>query len=206
MSITDELREAINELRVECEEKEGCGVLWYPEPTRDRFGAIADRIDQEHDKLMAECQDDLLIMDVKLEKLASTLNCLCHELGVEIGSKKDSQIHSELVEAARNTIPLPKDADGVLIHIGDELEWLDGNRLTVNGIGEGGTLFYVDVQGDVQWTASGDKRHVKPDSWEAIIEEAASYGDKRWFSGTQGDKAIIAELVERCKRLAGDAE
>ena len=101
-------------------------------------------------------------------------------------------------------IPLPKDADGKTIHIGDELEWLDGNRLTVNGIGEGGTLFYVDAQGDVQWTASGDKRHVKPDSWEAIIEEAASYGSKRQFSGTQGDKAIIAELVERCKRLAGE--
>lgn len=48
MSITDELREAINQLRVECEEKEGCGVLWYPEPTRDRFSAIADRIDIAH--------------------------------------------------------------------------------------------------------------------------------------------------------------
>ena len=110
----------------------------------------------------------------------------------------------DCVSAANDFIELPKDADGVTIHIGDELEWPDGNRLTVNGIGEGGTLFYVDAQGDVQWTASGDKRHVKPDSWEAIIEDAASYGDKRWFSGTQGDKAIIAELVERCKRLAGE--
>lgn len=45
MSITTELREAISKLRVECEEKEGCGVLWYPEPSRDRFSAIADRID-----------------------------------------------------------------------------------------------------------------------------------------------------------------
>lgn len=113
-------------------------------------------------------------------------------------------IADRIDEELANYIELPKDADGVLIHIGDELEWPDGNRLTVNGIGEGGTLFYVDAQGDVQWTASGDKRHVKPDSWEAIIEEAASYGDKRWFSGTQGDKAIIAELVERCKRLAGE--
>lgn len=65
MSITDELREAINELRVGCEEKEGCGVLWYPEPSRDRFSEIADRIDAEHEK----AEQDLIDANNQMEQL-----------------------------------------------------------------------------------------------------------------------------------------
>lgn len=109
----------------------------------------------------------------------------------------------EVADLFKDCIPLPKDADGVLIHIGDELEWPDGNRLTVNGIGEGGTLFYVDAQGDVQWTASGDKRHVKPDSWERIIEDAAKNIYPNGAFNPCWDE-VRDELVERCKRLAGD--
>ena len=110
-------------------------------------------------------------------------------------------IADRIDEELANCIQLPKDADGVPIHIGDELEWLEGNRLTVNGIGEGGTLFYVDVQGDVQWTASGNKRHVKPDSWERIIQDAQADGVRYHNEGRPSD---FEALVERCKRLAGE--
>ena len=111
-------------------------------------------------------------------------------------------IADDIDAALAEHIPLPKDADGETIHIGDELEFRNGDR-TMRGT--------VQALSDC-WVAFGEGpyygvkscHHVKSDSWEAIIEEAASYGDKRWFSGTQGDKAIIAELVERCKRLAGE--
>lgn len=161
MSITDELRK----------------FAWKECPSKflERVIDIADYIDQTHDKLIAECQDELLIMDIKLEK------------------------------AARNTIPLPKDADGETIHIGDELEWLEGNRLTVNGIGDGGMLFYTDENEQAQWTTSGDKRHVQPDSWELIIKDAIREGIER--AGCDLDRANgidNARLVERCKRLAGE--
>lgn len=203
MSITDELREAINELRVECKaDKDGYGVLWYPEPTRDRFSAIADRIDAEHESLLSDKEEELVLMDGSLDRLSGTIAELCSVLVVDVGTKRDEQIRSELVEAARNTIPLPKDADGETIHLGDELEFRNGDR-TVRGTVQALSDCWV-VFGEGPYYGVKSCHHVKPDSWEAIIEEAASYGDKRWFSGTQGDKAIIAELVERCKRLAGE--
>ena len=107
----------------------------------------------------------------------------------------------EVADLFKDCIPLPKDADGDSIHIGDELEWPDGNSLTVNGIGEGGTLFYVDVQGDIQWTASGDKRHVKPDSWMRIVYDALLADRDVEYIVSQSK---VDELVERCKRLAGE--
>lgn len=110
-------------------------------------------------------------------------------------------IADQIEEEMANYIELPKDVNGETIRIGDELEWLDGNRLTVNGIGEGGTLFYVDVHGDVQWTASGDKRHVQPDSWESIISDATALGAQMKRRTYQ-----IGDFVERCKRLAGEAK
>lgn len=113
-------------------------------------------------------------------------------------------IADRIEEELANYVELPKDADGEYIHIGDELEWLEGNRLTVNGIGEGGTLFYVDAQGDVQWTASGNKRHVQPDSWERIISEFAERVLRSGHQWGLDAPAATAEFVERCKRLAGE--
>lgn len=165
MTATDELREAINELRVECKaEKEGYGYTWYTEPTRDRFGEIADRIDA----------------------------------------------------ALEGYVELPKDADGEAIHIGDYLHSDEsGKDFPCRGFSltlmQGVRWWTVEscydaYSGTSEFVSAKSCHHVQPDSWEAIIEAAASYGDKRWFSGTQGDKAIIAELVERCKRLAGEDE
>lgn len=41
-------------------------------------------------------------------------------------------------------------------------------------------------------------RHVKPDSWERIKDDAARLA--------RGDGSAVLELVERCRRLAGEAE
>lgn len=100
-------------------------------------------------------------------------------------------------------IPLPKDADGETIHLQDRVRWDNGtfdvHELSVTA---DGWTTWDELHG---YTVRADQcRHVQPDSWEAIIEAAVDYGDKRLYTGTQGDKAIIAELVERCKRLAGE--
>lgn len=143
----------------------------------------------------------------------SGISHICEKAIANIADRIDAEHESACAEAYGNGVmsvalpdmtayvKLPKDADGVTIRIGDELEWLDGNRLTVNGIGEGGTLFYVDVHGDAQWTASGDKRHVQPDSWERIIEDAQADGVRYHNEGKPSD---FDALVERCKRLAGE--
>lgn len=136
-----------------------------------------------------------------LEDLFDIADAIEQKHEEELAQERAKALMMNRVSVANGFIELPKDADGVTIHLGDVLEW-QGASFTVE-------VLEIDEEG--WWTRHdgfsvkcSDARHAKPDSWEAIIEEAASYGDKRWFSGTQGDKAIIAELVERCKRLAGE--
>lgn len=89
---------------------------------------------------------------------------------------------------------LPKDADGEPVHIGDVMEWPDGETFEVVGIG-GNTLFYIK-DGLAEWVDARNKRHHTPDTWERIIEDALD-----GYHDTDFDK-----LVARCKALAGDAE
>ena len=91
-------------------------------------------------------------------------------------------------------VMLPKDADGEPVHIGDVMEWPDGETFEVVGIG-GNTLFYIK-DGLAEWVDARNKRHHIPDTWEQIIEDALD-----GYHDTDFDK-----LVARCKALAGDAE
>ena len=106
------------------------------------------------------------------------------------------------IDADKNTmgyIKLPVDDDGVPIRIGDTMEWLDGSTAEVIGVGNG-VFFYKDDESDgADWSSSENKHHVKPDSWESIIQDAVKLGYADY--PTTGYEA---ELVERCKRLAGE--
>lgn len=97
---------------------------------------------------------------------------------------------------------LPKDADGVPIHVGDEMEWPDGSTFDVVGI-SANTLFYVerDFDDSAQWTAAHDKRHRKPDSWERIILDAVNVESL----AHDVPQVIVDKLVERCRRVAGES-
>ena len=91
---------------------------------------------------------------------------------------------------------LPKDADGVPIHVGDVMEWpTTGETFRVVGIGDV-VLFYVeDGEERAEWTGASTKRHHHtPDTWERIIEDAMT-----GYTDGEFDK-----LVARCKALAGD--
>ena len=104
---------------------------------------------------------------------------------------------------AMGYVKLPVDADGVPIHVGDRMAFEDGEEFDVIGISDS-TLFFMDddFADAAAWTQAGNKHHVQPDSWERIIEDAIIYAN----SDTQGSRERFVELVERCKRLAGDAE
>lgn len=54
--------------------------------------------------------------------------------------------------------PLPVDADGNTIHVGDTIEWDDGETFDVIGIG-GNSLFYIDGEGQCQWADTEAKHH-----------------------------------------------
>lgn len=97
-------------------------------------------------------------------------------------------------------VKLPVDADGVPIHIGDLME-ADGDVFNVLSM----ELFY-----DGSWSIRNDVgngfeywelHHVKPDSWERIIADAVKNG-----MYDHDNEHIQQKLVERCRRLAGDAE
>lgn len=141
-----------------------------------------------------------------------------HEDFTAIADRIDAEHERELRETGedivrdvkREWVRLPLDADGEPIHIGDVVEWSDGSTCEVVGIGDGGTLYYMDeMEGTIGWTNADGKRHHRPDSWERIIEDA------RTCTGSCGTYTSVpsmrwtneaAALVARCKALAGDAE
>ena len=103
--------------------------------------------------------------------------------------------------------PLPEDADGVPIHVGDVMEWMAGGTFEVVGIGNGCTLYYLDTYDDgtvgVEWTATGDKRHhPHAPTVEDLLRE---YAIKCEDSGNAGPevKRLAAEYAAKL-RMAGD--
>ena len=122
-------------------------------------------------------------------------------------------IADRIDEALEGYIELPKDADGQTIRLGDMMEFTDGsvdedevNMFAVGGynseLPEGrGRLLVADDDGN-NWYPD-QLRHVQPDSWERIIEDAAKNIYPNGAFNPCWDK-VRDELVERCKRLAGE--
>lgn len=93
------------------------------------------------------------------------------------------------------SMPLPLDMDGEPIRIGDEMQWIDGTKFTVAGIGKHELYYYNDETHALEWTGIEHKRHYAPDTWERVIEDALCMPVH-----TELD---VERLVARCKALAG---
>ena len=91
----------------------------------------------------------------------------------------------------------PVDADGVPWHLGDKVDGMDG-EITYLRLGYIGWAFSV---GDPYTFRCEKYRHVKPDTWERIIQDAVKLGYADYPT-----TCYEAELVERCKKLAGEAK
>lgn len=102
--------------------------------------------------------------------------------------------------AEHGWIRLPVDADGVPIRLGDEMEWSNGS-FTVHELKltEDGWQTWDSEHG---YTVHADEciRHHQHDSWERIIEDAMS----AYLDDDSPAEPTKEELVERCRRLAGD--
>ena len=157
---------------------------------------IADRIDEQHEKaVLIECTRG-------------------YNAGFDAASAEVESADELRERIEREYVKLPVDADGEIIHLGDRLEHING-EFTVND---------MTASIDGLWRAWDSRNghmvllakchHVQPDSWERIIEDAIS--ESGWeqpkeyeidFEDSKGVRnRFVAELVERCKRLAGDAE
>ena len=133
------------------------------------------------------------------------------------GSEKYDQhllyLADQIEEEMANYIELPKDADGVTIHLGDMLEIEHGH-----GVLDSGEVTDIHLQvgkcvvsigfGDEEGVTAypEDYRHVTPDSWERIISEFAERVLRSGHQWGLDAPAATAEFVERCKRLAGEVE
>lgn len=94
-------------------------------------------------------------------------------------------------------VKLPVDADGVPIHVGDELT--NGEDLPAKVrcmvLDESGWMVSTrELRG--YGVPPATLRHHQPDSWERIMDDAEKLA--------RGDNAAVMELVERCRRLAGE--
>ena len=140
--------------------------------------AIADRIDERHSEELERMWDEAEGADLKAYEATHVL--------------------------------LPVDADGVPIRVGDYVE-----TLIVAFEGERGRVECLTLTED-GWCVDGDApstvRHVQPDSWERIIGDALSESGweqpKEYETDFEDSKEtrdrFVAELVERCRRLAGE--
>lgn len=167
MSITDELREWVSGAKPAVVDGCSISVGTMTYGCKKALLAIADRIDAAHYHVVMSAMNDALY-HANDENMA--------ELG---------------------WVRLPKDADGVSIHVGDELadEKDRPIKVRVLKLRENGWLF--DSSRDCGGMLTTLFHHVKPDSWEHIIEDAAKLA--------RGDNDAVMELVERCRKLAGEA-
>lgn len=117
--------------------------------------------------------------------------------------KKHESVCCEIADKFDGWVIPPKDADGEAIHIGDEVDVINYEPGTVASVqfNERGWLVAVRPHGwDTPTVYHPESiRHVKPDSWERIIEDAMERGCMDFGSQQSRDA-----LVERCKRLAGE--
>ena len=189
----------------------------------DRFDGLCDDIDSVHAHL--ERENESLRKKVKdqsaqlsevqgaLERRNSELKPRWQKEINRLKAERDSM--AAALDAAQGEhafapeshyMMLPKDADGVPIHVGDVMEWIDPN-------GEYSlvcTVEAVSLDGFITWSADCGRfmqkdtkayRHHVPDTWERIIEDAVNVHGNG-FNPCWTDERDA--LVARCKELAGE--
>jgi len=145
-----------------------------------------DAIDSVHSQLERE-NEDLRMKYVNANRHALHMEHENESLKAELDRVLGEQDNGAIM-------PLPKDMNDEPIHIGDVMEWYDGETFEVVGIGDG-VLFYVkDGHEQADWTGASTKRHHQPDTWERILHDAMAYAELP----TDMDMQL---LVARCKAL-----
>lgn len=174
MSITDELRNYAKGYKNSHDAWSGIG---------DELDSIADRIDEQREK-------DAL--GEYTRGYNAGFNAASD--GCEDADKLRERIEREYIKA-------PVDVDGKVIQVEDEVELLDGSkRFKAEWLEWDGEDWVVhETIGYGAYHEPSSLRHVKPDSWEQIIQDAVKLGYADYPTTYQE-----AELVERCKRLAGE--
>ena len=157
---------------------DGCIIKEYMTIAKSELDDLCDNIDSVH----AQLERDFDRLKVERDSMAAALDAAQGE-------------HAYAPES--HYVMLPKDADGVPIHVGDTVTcgrsvWqVTGLRLTGAAWSVCCTIFNDHGGSGTNVYPPCDLRHHVPDTWERIIMDAICGGDED-------------ELVARCKALAGE--
>ena len=185
MNITEELRAWAREHRVLVG---GLGLE-----------AIADRIDEQGRKERA----DLNLLYAKLEEQADCLIEVGEALGVS-PEQPDDEFFEQLAKAARDSILLPKDADGATIRVGERVQPIGSDPGIVShmSLADDGWRVYVKYDGG-NGTASGNPEYIRhyhaPTVEDVLREFAESVRDQN-----ADFTALLVDEYAAKLRLAGE--
>ena len=149
------------------------------------FDRLCDAIDAVHAQLERE-NDELRMKYVNINRHAQHVERENESLKAELDRVLGEQENRDAL------VELPKDADGVPIHVGDVMVYADGNTCPLPVVALVPPAVFLTDDGP----RYADMCRHQPDTWERIIEDALD-----GYHDTDFEK-----LVARCKKLAGDAE
>lgn len=107
-------------------------------------------------------------------------------------------------------VELPTDKDGKQLYIGSTVYDKNGNIYHVHGLSDGKFNVFLSKLGEGKDCAklyrSQDFTKEKPDTWEQIIRDAISHGFDDRSECSEPTDETAAQLIERCRKLAGESK
>jgi hypothetical protein len=172
--------------------REYATVAWDPWPeARDRLCQMCDAIDAIHAQLERENASLKAELDRVLGEQEDRRGCIYYDPERHYCSCHDIDTDA-LVE-------LPKDADGVPIHVGDVMVYADGNTCPLPVVALVPPAVFLTDDGP---RYANMCRHA-PDTWERIIDDAEALA-REWFNTDMSENEHaegLDALVARCKAL-----
>lgn len=142
---------------------------------------------------------------IAAQRISDEIREWCDLCGGIIDSDDKAKLHALADRIDAEMVELPKDADGVPIHVGDTVYGEDGMSYKVVSISFGrwpGGVTVHAVNGFSKWRdlIPGKMAHISPDSWERIADELDEMVDAADSADDRCEK--LADLAERIRRLA----
>jgi len=141
-----------------------------------------------------------------MSKISDELRKWCDLCGGIIDSSDKAELHALADRIDAEMLELPRDRDGVPIHVGDTVCLEDGRKAKVTRIGIGvyEDGIYTLVFGYNFSVRPEHVSHERPDSWERIADEIERYAnDSRSEDEIDGMTAsTLVDFTERIRKLA----
>ena len=139
-----------------------------------------------------------------MSKISDEIREWCELCGGIIDSVDKAELDALADRIDSEMVELPKDRDGVPIHVGDTVYLEDGRTAKVTRIGIGiyEDGIYALVSGYNFSVSPEYVSHTRPDSWERIANELEELSESNRINGSGEVFYRAGELAARIRRLA----